>query len=171
MGLGVAGLHHDTTRYHFIITTGCVTARAMQPGCQHGSPQKNNAKHCRRSGRRRRPGRKTASRRGTRSCRCYPTFKGIKRQRPEETGYRARRRRYICQPPQAIPAGHITYVDGSGTATGLARRKPVLTTTPGARPETEALLEDDKLNGMSAQHPPRSPRDEPELPLPSRSFH
>ena len=37
----------------------------------------------------------------------------------------ARRRRNICQPPQAIPASPITHVDGSGTATGLARRKPM----------------------------------------------
>jgi hypothetical protein len=34
------------------------------------------------------------------------------------------RRRHICQPPQASPASPITHVDGSGTATGLARRKP-----------------------------------------------
>jgi len=39
MGLGVAGLHHDTTRYHFMSTTGCFTARATQPACQHGSPK------------------------------------------------------------------------------------------------------------------------------------
>ena len=37
---------------------------------------------------------------------------------------RARRRRYICQPPQASPASPITHVEGSGTGTGLARRKP-----------------------------------------------
>jgi hypothetical protein len=34
------------------------------------------------------------------------------------------RRRHICQPPQAIPASPITHVYGSGTGTGLARRKP-----------------------------------------------
>ena len=39
---------------------------------------------------------------------------------------RARPRRNTCQPPQAIPASPITHVDGSGTATGLARRKPTL---------------------------------------------
>ena len=31
---------HDTTRYHFMSTTGCFTARAIQPTCQHGSPRK-----------------------------------------------------------------------------------------------------------------------------------
>ena len=34
------------------------------------------------------------------------------------------RRLYICQLPQARPANAMAYVDGSGTATGLARRKP-----------------------------------------------
>jgi hypothetical protein len=80
------------------------------------------------------------------------------------------RRRHICQPPQAIPASPITHVDGSGTATGLARRKPKpLSSSDGPG---EMLKEDDKLNGLlTFQKPPRNPRDEPEDASPSRSFH
>jgi hypothetical protein len=44
------------------------------------------------------------------------------------------RRRHAPQPPQAIPASPITHVDGSGTATGLARRKPMLTPLKGKSP-------------------------------------
>ena len=56
----------------------------------------------------------------------------------------ARRRRNICQPPQAIPASPITHVDGSGTATGLARRKPMsVFEFDGA---DAYLLEDDKAD-------------------------
>ena len=36
------------------------------------------------------------------------------------------RRRHIENPPQARPTAPITHVDGSGTATGLASRKPVM---------------------------------------------
>jgi hypothetical protein len=79
------------------------------------------------------------------------------------------RRRHICQPPQASPASPITHVDGSGTATGLARRKPKeLSADDGA---AKKLSEDDKKPawGFKNQSPPRSPRDEPGKP--SRSFH
>ena len=99
----------------------------------------------------------------------YPTFKGIKGQRPKGTGYRARRRRYLPT-SQAIPASPITNVEGSGTATGLARRKPML---PSSNDGASVILtEDDKANAKpSLQSPPRSPRDEPEAASPSRSFH
>ena len=57
------------------------------------------------------------------------------------------RRRHISQPPQAIPASPITHVDGSGTATGLARRKPMLSLSfDGA---SGLLMEDDKENASS----------------------
>ena len=58
----------------------------------------------------------------------------------------ARRRRTICQPPQAIPASPITHVDGSGTATGLARRKPMLLFTLDGT--FVILREDDKSNAL-----------------------
>ena len=80
----------------------------------------------------------------------------------------ARRERvFIAAAAQAIPAKPITHVDGSGTATGLARRKPVSANPSDASPVT--LPEDDKLAAGLFQAPPRSPRVEPVLP--SRSFH
>jgi len=36
-------------------------------------------------------------------------------------------RRHMPQPAQAIPASPTAHVDGSGTGTGLARRKPLVT--------------------------------------------
>ena len=60
------------------------------------------------------------------------------------SGYRVRRRRHICQPPQAIPASPITHVDGSGTATGLARRKPMKLLSSDGAPVN--LTEEDKSN-------------------------
>ena len=58
------------------------------------------------------------------------------------SGQRARRRRHISQPPQAIPASPITHVDGSGTPTGLASRKPMLSISNDG--PDESLPEDDK---------------------------
>ena len=84
---------------------------------------------------------------------------------------RARRLRHAPQPAQASPpASPITNVEGSGTATGLARRKPKLPfSNDGA---FVSLMEDDNVEREEVpQSPPRSPRDEPEAASPSRSFH
>ena len=85
------------------------------------------------------------------------------------SGYRARRRRLNTHHPPAhnAPAEAIPSVAGSGT--GLARRKPVkLYSSDGS---FELLPEDDKLNALLSQPPPRRPRDEMEDASPSRSFH
>ena len=59
------------------------------------------------------------------------------------------RRRYASQPAQAMPASPITHVDGSGTVTGLARRKPLLAFS---HVGTFVLLpEDDRLNVSAIQ--------------------
>ena len=79
------------------------------------------------------------------------------------------RRRHIENPPQAIPANPITHVDGSGTGTGLARRKPYQTNSLDGL--IELLMGDDKVDAASNQLPARSPRDEPDDASPSRSFH
>jgi hypothetical protein len=78
------------------------------------------------------------------------------------------RRRNAPQPAQVMPASPITHVDGSGTVTGLARRKPVksLSCDGGS---FEPLLEDDKRDTLLLQPPPRSPRDKPAASV--RSFH
>jgi len=78
------------------------------------------------------------------------------------------RRRYAPHPAQAIPASPITHVDGSGTATGLARRTPT-PPMPSFDGAPVNLPEDDKSNALPNQPPPRNPRDEPAVP--SRSFH
>ena len=62
------------------------------------------------------------------------------------------RRRYAPHPAQAIPASPITHVDGSGTATGLARRKlgnlvklRLMSSNDGS---PVSLWEDDKMIGV-----------------------
>jgi hypothetical protein len=60
-----------------------------------------------------------------------------------------------------------THVEGSGTGTGLARRKPMMSAS--AEEPDMNLLEDDKENARPLQEPSRRPRDKPGAPL--RSFH
>ena len=77
------------------------------------------------------------------------------------------RRRHIEKPPQARPASSEAHVEGSGTAIGLARRKP--RTTNSLDGSIELLPEADTLRALPFQPPPRRPRDEPAAPV--RSFH
>ena len=60
------------------------------------------------------------------------------------------RRRNAPQPAQASPASAMAYVDGSGTATGLARRKPT-SPSPSYDGANGPLKEDDTLSAPLPQ--------------------
>ena len=62
---------------------------------------------------------------------------------------RARRRRNTCQPPQASPASPIAHVEGSGTATELARRKPMKGFSFDGG--SANVMEDDKMDALLFQ--------------------